>query len=43
VRLDDVANTKGGLRISTNDSAMSILALPIVEQLVIARHSRTFV
>jgi acetate kinase len=43
VRLDDIANTKGGLRISTNDSAVSILAMPIVEEFVIARQSRTFV
>jgi acetate kinase len=43
VRLDDVANTKGGPRISTNDSAVTILAVPTDEELVIVRHTRTFV
>jgi len=43
VRLDDVANTKGGPRISTNDSAVSILAVLTDEELVIARHACTFV
>jgi len=43
VRLDDVANTKGEPRISSYDSAVSILAVPTDEELVIARHTRTFV
>jgi len=43
VSIDDLANTKGGPCISTSDSKLSILALPTDEELVIARHTRTFV
>jgi acetate kinase len=42
-RLDDAANTKGNVRISTNDSMISIFVVPTNEELVIVRHTRRFV
>lgn len=43
VTIDDFANIKGGPCISTSDSKLSILVLPTDEELMIARHTRTFV
>jgi acetate kinase len=41
--LDEVANSSGHPRISTNDSAIAVLALATDEEWMIARHTRTFI
>ena len=39
VRLDEQANTLGGPRISTPDSAVSVWVIPTNEELMIAQHT----
>jgi acetate kinase len=43
VKLDDQANKSGGPRISTPDSAVSVLVIPTNEELMIAQHTLTLV
>ena len=43
VKLDEQANTSGGPRISTPESAVSVWVIPINEELMIAQHTLALV